>query len=296
MPTHELRPSTLASSAVLSVLALAALTSGAAGPPPSGRVVTLSLVQSPELGNVRNVFVYLPPSYDRGVKRYPVLYLQDGQNVFDPGGSLSGREWGADEAADALAARGVEAIVVGVANIGANRAAEYVPYAIDANDRSTRADRYATFLVKTLKPMIDGRFRTKPDRQDTGIGGSSFGAIVSLYAALQHPDTFGFVAAFSPSLWVADGAMLHAVQNKRFTSPLRAYVDIGTLEGSTPQEAALSVTWTRQLASLLERGGATVRLVVARDQGHNEAAWAARFPSVLEWFAGGSARSAVRTP
>src|SRR5207248_1353135 len=146
----------------------------------SGTLHSLHDVWSPELGNRREVVVYLPPTYG-GRRQFPVVYMQDGQNLFDPATAHAG-DWGLLRSRDALAGAGAETIVVGVANAGEARIAEYNPFRDDA-----RGDRYLTFLIETLKPMIDQRFRTLPERAHTGIAGSSMGALISLYGFFHAP-------------------------------------------------------------------------------------------------------------
>src|SRR5690606_34357272 len=171
-----------------------------------GNVRRLAAVRSPELGNERDVFVYLPPSYATSGRHYPVLYMQDGQNLFDDDLSFAGA-WHVDETMEALAAEGIEAIVVGVSNIAEARLDEYSPF-VDPRQGGGRGDEYLAFLTATLKPLIDAQFRTRREAEWTAIAGSSMGGLISLYALLHRPDVFGAAAAMSPSLWFASEAML----------------------------------------------------------------------------------------
>src|SRR5438132_769367 len=156
----------------------------------------------PQLGRRRRVWLYLPPGYARSQQRYPVLYLQDGQNVFDARTSFAG-EWGVDETLDSLRALGdAGVIVVAVDNGQQRRFDEYSPWP-NPQYGGGQGDGYVEFLVQTLKPYIDQHYRTLPDRFHTGIAGSSMGGLISLYAALKYPDVFGRVGVFSPAFWVA---------------------------------------------------------------------------------------------
>lgn len=193
-------------------------------------------VWSPQADNDRDLLIYLPPSYWVSERHYPVIYMQDGQNLFDTATSFVGVEWGVDDTLQALSAEGLEAIVVGVPNSGERRLNEYTP---PANQwwRGT-GDQYVAFLVDTLKPLIDRDFRTMTDRSHTGIFGSSLGALISLYAFFTRSDVFGFVGAMSPSLWVGRGLILEQVRE----SPVvlgRIYLDNGTHEPSAQRLADL---------------------------------------------------------
>ncbi|HEX8832202.1 MAG TPA: alpha/beta hydrolase-fold protein, partial [Longimicrobium sp.] len=157
----------------------------------------------PQLHRTRRVWVYLPPDYASSSKRYPVLYMHDGQNVFDDSTSGFG-EWGVDETLDSLFATGDPGvIVVAVDHGGAKRLDEYSPF-INPRHGGGEGDAYVDFLAQTLKPLIDRRYRTRPDRLNTGVAGSSMGGLISLYAALKYPDVFGRAGIFSPSLWFSD--------------------------------------------------------------------------------------------
>jgi len=249
-------------------------------------IQTLAGVASPQLGNARNVTVYLPPSYDGSNRRYPVVYMQDGQNLFDRATSHAG-DWGLVDRLDALAAAGIEAIVVGVWNAGDARLTEYSPF-VDPTHGGGAGDRYIAFLVETLKPLIDGRFPTRSDAAATGIAGSSMGGLISLGAYFSQPSVFGFAAVMSPSLWFADAAALPFVERSpKPAGPL--YVDIGCREG---QRALADV---RRLRDLLVAKGYRhgVDLLYEEDSTgeHNEAAWGRRFPRALAFLLGQRSRA-----
>ncbi|MDX1420305.1 MAG: alpha/beta hydrolase-fold protein [Rubricoccaceae bacterium] len=228
---------------------------------------------SARLGNRRDVLVYLPPSYESGTARYPVLYMQDGQNLFNEATAFAG-EWRVDNTMNRLSRkRGLEAIVVGVFNAGGDRLHEYSPFE-DDDHGGGRGDRYLGFLADALKPRIDRDFRTRPDRANTFIAGSSMGGLISLYAFFRRPEVFGGAAAMSPSLWFADGALFSFVEAAPFT-PGRLYLDVGTGEG----EGVLADV-RRMKSLLLERGYRPRRdlLYVERAQArHSERAWRQRF-------------------
>ncbi|MCE2942338.1 MAG: alpha/beta hydrolase [Gemmatimonadota bacterium] len=244
-----------------------------------GTHVTLRGVYSPGLGNRRDLHVYLPAGYAEGDQRYPVVYLHDGQNLFDPRLSFAGA-WGADTAADATARLGWEAILVGVANGQAQRADEYSPFN-DPRIGGGRADRYLQFLLRTVKPLVDGEFRTKPGRDDTVIGGASLGGLVSLYAFFRHPEYFGRASVQSPALWFARAAIFEYVAAAP-AFPGRIFLDCGRLEGEGTLRNA-----RRMRDMLRDKGyvdGRTLRWVEDRTGRHHESAWGRRLKRALPFL------------
>jgi predicted alpha/beta superfamily hydrolase len=261
---------------------------------------TLERVWSPQLRNRRTVDVYLPASYPSG-RRYPVVYMQDGQNLSDPATAFAGT-WDLDGTLERLAASGLEAIVVGVHNMGDARLGEYSPFP-DRRHGGGDADAYLEFLTATLKPRIDRLFRTRVDRDETAIVGSSMGGLVSLYAYFRFPSIFGRAGAMSPSIWFGQGAILDFIQDAR-TPHGRLYVDAGLHEG------AGTVRDARRLGRLLiargfardrrarrtraeyrgvdrrgrHEGKPRVRYVEDSAGRHNEGSWARRLESALRFL------------
>lgn len=259
----------------------------------AGTVKVLRGVTSPQLGNARDLLVYLPPSYAAAHRTYPTLYMHDGQNLFDDATSFAG-EWRVDETLEALAEDGIEAIVVGIPNAGEQRLAEYSPFE-DARFGGGRAGDYVRFLVETVKPRVDEAFRTTGDREATGIFGSSMGGLVSLYAFFERPEVFGLVGAVSPSVGFARRGLIGYLERVRFAGG-RVYIDVGTHEGlprnrdplelrREPGEYVKLVRRARDL--LVAKGYAAGRdLLYVEDEGavHNEAAWASRLPEALRFL------------
>jgi predicted alpha/beta superfamily hydrolase len=244
-----------------------------------GHVRVLPAVRSLQLGNVRDVHVYVPPSYQGSGRHYPVIYMHDGQNLFDDSLSFAG-EWGVDETMERLAPQGYEAIVVAIPNMGGERCHEYSPWS-DRRVGGGRGDAYLAFIIETLKPRIDHRFRTRREREHTGIVGSSMGGLISLYGFLRHPNVFGFCGAMSPSLWFADGAIFGFVAGmERWFG--RIYLDIGTGEGQRHVRDA------RRMYRMLRRKCPYPRdqLFYVVDEGahHTEQAWAGRFEHAVRWM------------
>ena len=205
------------------------------------------------------MLVYLPPGYVTGKnERYPVLYLQDGQNLFDGLTSfIPGQEWRVDETAEAMIASGKIAplIVVGINNAGKDRINEYTPTEDATRKMGGKADLYGRMLVEELKPFIDSHYRTKKGGQYTGLGGSSLGGLVSLYVALKYPNVFGRAAVVSPSVWFADKQIVHYVEALSRKPKVRIWQDIGTREGRTTEDARQTVDDSRLLkAALLKKG------------------------------------------
>jgi predicted alpha/beta superfamily hydrolase len=265
-----------------------------------GTVRVLSGVESAELGNRRDILVYLPPSYARGHDSYPVLYMQDGQNLFDQHTSYVG-EWRVDEILEELATEGTEAIVVGVPNMTVARLYEYTPFR-EPRFGGGGAPAYLRFLVNTVKPLVDAEFRTARDRLHTGILGSSLGGLLSLYGLFEHPRTFGLVGAMSPSVMFADGALTTYLLGQPFV-PARIALDVGTLEGPPANTGWLLsrlrtrpyVARVREARDLLEemgyRRGYDLRYVEQRGGLHNEQHWSRRLPGVLRFLLGKKSES-----
>jgi predicted alpha/beta superfamily hydrolase len=189
-----------------------------------GTLEIIADVHSPQLWNRRDILVYTPASYARTDRRYPVLYMHDGQNLFDPTTSFAG-EWGVDQAMESAVPGGIQAIVVGIPNMGVDRTKEYSPFT-DPRHGKGAGDAYLDFILGTLKPMIDERYRTRPDRESTGILGSSLGGLISLYAFFRAPSRFGFAGVMSPALWFA-GTKIFPYVKEAANVPGRLYLDVG---------------------------------------------------------------------
>lgn len=250
----------------------------------TGDVRLLRAFRSEELDNTRDVLVYLPPGYEQdGSRRYPVLYLHDGQNIFDARTSFAGQEWGVDETAERLVHGGqiAPAIIVAIYHAGASRADEFAPTRDVHRGAGGRADRYATFLVDELKPHIDALFRTRADAAHTAVGGSSLGGLVTLHMGLRYPQVFGALAVLSPSLWWDRRAVLQRFAAIEQRLPWRIWLDVGTAEGRD------TLRNTRALRRLLQQkgwNGDDLRYTEARGATHSEHAWSARIEGLLTFL------------
>lgn len=256
----------------------------------TGTVRSIKGFESKVLGNARDVWVYLPPDYDREpTRRYPVLYMHDGQNVFDGMTSyLPNLEWRVDEAAEALIKTKLiePIIVVGVSNAGMARADEYLPTRARAgqNEAGGKADLYGKMLTDELMPLIDKTYRTKRGPANTAICGSSFGGIVTLHLGLSRPDVFGKWGVVSPSLWWDDRVMIKRVVGLTKKPNARVWLDMGTNEGPG------AVAQARELRdAMVKKGWVLGKDLVYYEDGfavHNEGAWAGRMDTILRFFYG----------
>jgi predicted alpha/beta superfamily hydrolase len=253
----------------------------------TGHVEVLHVDDVTQPANRRRVWVYLPPGYGDAGRRYPVLYLQDGQNVFDAATSFAG-EWEVDKSLDAMSAGGFGApIVVAVDHSGARRLHEYAPWYDDELACGGGGDAYLRFLVERVKAEIDARYRTAPGREHTGIAGSSAGGLLALYAGIRMPQVFSRIGALSPSLDLAEGAIFNQVRGTVRQHPTRIWLDVGADEGGFWAESRYLARLVRRMGWRLARAGfgpEELRVVVDPDGRHDEASWARRFPDAVRWL------------
>ncbi len=231
-----------------------------------------------------DIIVHLPPGYVEDHRRYAVLYLQDGQNLFDPATAFGGQEWRADETADMLIRNGeVEPLIlVGIYNAGLARIDEYTASRDRSVGKGGKAHLYGRMLVEELKPFIDSEYRTLPDAQHTGIGGSSLGGLVSLTIGLRYPDVFGKLAVMSPSVWWDHHAILRTVASSPMECRPRIWLDIGTAEGQSTTEDARLLRDT--LSGKGWQDGLDLAYFEADGAGHNERAWGDRVGPMLQFL------------
>jgi predicted alpha/beta superfamily hydrolase len=239
------------------------------------------------LSTPRDIVVYLPPGYDSSATPCPVLYLQDGQNLFDPHTSYGGQDWRADVTADDLILCGViePLIVVGIYNTGVRRISEYTPTKDPRRRKGGKGDRYAKMMAQELKPFIDREYRTRRSAVHNGVGGSSLGALVSLETGLLYPRVFGRLAVLSPSVWWDNRSILEMVRAYKSDIRARIWLDSGTEEGDAPQAGVADLKLLRD--ALVEKGwceGVDLRCTVVPGAVHNERAWGARFGEVLQYL------------
>lgn len=235
----------------------------------------------PGLHRARTLRIYLPPGYVGSATRYPVLYMHDGQNLFDDATSFVG-EWGVDESLNWLAKSiQLELIVVGIDHGAEKRMNELSPW---GNEKFgiPEGEEYMKFIVGVVKPYIDSHYRTLPTRENTAIMGSSMGGLISQYAIFQFPHIFSKAGIFSPSYWYSEQSYIQAASR---TLPVdsRLYWMMGGKEG------AKAVDDTRRMFALVQGKGLpmeNVFLNIVPEAGHNETAWRAEFPRAVVWLFG----------
>lgn len=244
----------------------------------------------PQLDRYRKIRVWLPPDYAKSNLHYPVVYMQDGQNLFDKATSFAG-EWRVDESMDSLAAAGhPTAILVGIDNGGAHRIAEYSPWKHPTYGGG-QGLAYIDFIAETLKPFIDSQFRTLPDRMHTAILGSSMGGLISLAAAFHRQDVFGKVGALSSSFWFSDSCY-QQVSSVGIQQPLRIALLAGSKEGSTQVKDMLAMRDTLLAAG---QGPQDLRAQAHADGTHSEWYWAREFPETFLFLFGEESSSVGET-
>ena len=244
-----------------------------------GDVRVLRDVESPQLDNERDLFVYLPPSHGSG-RRFPVLYMHDGRNLFDEATASAG-EWRVDETMEELAREGLEAIVVGVAH-SVDRGGEYA---------GERAEAYLAFLADTVKPLVEASFSVDPRPEATGIAGSSLGGVISLHGLYDRPDVFRLAGVFSPAFWWNGDRMFDVVERTP-RPPGRIYMDVGGREADDEATRRAYVDGFERMRALLRRRGwdeESLLAVLDDDAPHHETAWARRLPDALRFLLRGGA-------
>ena len=244
--------------------------------------------------NTRLLRVWLPPGYDRpqnSARRYPVFYLNDGQNLFESATSFNGVEWRVDETADRLIREAVipPLIVVGIDNTGKDRVREFMPHrSLQPMMLRAQGSRYPAFLIKEVMSFVARTYRTATGPGNTGLGGSSLGALISLYTVAVRPGVFGRLLLESPSLWAANRQIIKQSRSVR-RWPERIFLATGTAEAGRADRDRSVVDDVRDLAGIMRRAGLDDRhlhLVIDEGATHHESAWARRFPEALAFLFG----------
>jgi predicted alpha/beta superfamily hydrolase len=263
-------------------------------PPPVARgSLWLHELKSRIFRNARTLRVWLPPDYDGwGETRYPVLYLNDGQNLFESTTAFAGVHWQVGETATRLIAEGKipPLIIVGIDNTGKNRVREYIPYrSVDPRVIGPQGKHYPDFLRREVMPLIEKYYSVAKGPENTGLGGSSLGGLITLYTQLAAPGVFGRLLIESPSLFVANRRVLEECRNFR-DWPFRVYLGMGTQEVGHAEKDERIVNDAHELGTILRGAGLDERrLKIQIEDGasHSESAWAARFPAALEFLYAG---------
>jgi predicted alpha/beta superfamily hydrolase len=226
----------------------------------------------------RDLYAYLPPSHGEPGRRFPVVYMHDGLNLFDETLSNDG-EWRVDETMEELARERIEAIVVAIPH-GPDRRGEYA---------GAGAEAYLRYLVDNVLPLIESSFAVEPGRASTGLAGSSLGGVISLQGLFAHPEVFGFAGVFSPAFWWNDDAAFELVE-RTTPPPARIYMDVGDQENAEnePRRRAYVDGFERMTELLRRKGYGEAELRAVLDHGgiHHESAWARRFPDAMRFLLG----------
>ncbi|HKP32607.1 MAG TPA: alpha/beta hydrolase-fold protein [Chitinophagaceae bacterium] len=230
----------------------------------------------PQLNRDRRIWIYLPKGYNESKEKYPVLYMHDGQNLFDAATSPFG-EWGVDEALDSAVKK---CIVVGIDNGQVKRMNEYNPYEY-AKFGKGEGDQYIDFLAKTLKPYIDKKFRTKKDSEHTTVAGSSMGGLISLYAAIKYPKVFGKAGVFSPAFQTSPKLLtdIPRMVSRSKHKKLRIYFYAGEQESKEMVPNMLGV-----FELMRKHAGAKMEARINAEGKHNEPTWRQEFPTFYNWI------------
>jgi len=256
----------------------------------------------PQLNRKRITRIYLPIDYFETQKSYPVLYMHDGQNLFDKS-PYSGFSWEVDKSLDILQREGYidGLIVVGLDcnREGHKRIDEYSPWEnfevpkllsrVDIPCVGGEGDQYVDFIVHTLKPIIDSEFRTLKGRENTIIAGSSMGGFISLYAGLKYQDVFSKVGAFSTAVWFSESDLLNFIRENKIRNDMKFYLDIGTKETSDEKVKEFPDIYVKGTLSvynelLKKLPKENLKLVVDEGATHSEEYWAKRFPEFIKWI------------
>lgn len=233
----------------------------------------------PQLNRKRKIWLYLPKDYQNSQKKFPVLYMHDGQNLFDKTTSFSG-EWRVDESLDSMILAGdYGCIVVGIDNGGANRLNEYSPW-VNTQYGGGQGDEYVEFIVETLKPYINQNYRTLADADNTGIMGSSMGGLISMYAGIKYPEVFGRVGAFSSSYWFSDQSYKQ-VEDTGVSPNSYFYLIAGSQEGGDQVE-----DMNEMVGTLKSKGAEDINVFsqAHADGKHSEWYWEREFPKAYKWL------------
>nr|MDA3905446.1 alpha/beta hydrolase-fold protein [Bacteroidales bacterium] len=232
----------------------------------------------PQLDRYRRIWVYLPQDYTTSTKSYRVLYMHDGQNVFDASTSFAG-EWEVDETLTELENQGFEtAIVVAVDNGELHRTDEYSPF-INTQYGGGEGDAYLDFIIETLKPQIDAEFRTLVGSENTGIMGSSMGGLISYYAYFRNPEVFGKIGVFSPAFWFSEEYFSYSISQGKIGSP-KIYLLAGALEAGFVESTQAMYDTLMDIGFTSEE----VKIVIEADGQHSEWFWAREFKDAFMWL------------
>lgn len=249
----------------------------------ASKQVSTFIIDAPQLKTQKKIWIYLPKDYQDSNISYPVIYMHDAQNLFDDKTSFVG-EWKIDEYLDSIDNN--ESIIIGIEHGNDKRTDELTPF---HNDKygGGKGDLYLDFIVNTLKPKIDSSYNTLKDVKHTTIWGSSLGGLISLYAIIKYPETFGKAGLFSTALWINKDEMFTLVQNATIDPDKKFYFLVGSEEGETTEDAAGMVSDQHEMVQLLIDKGVKNNNIMDKvipNGHHNETLWSTYFPEAYQWL------------
>ena len=249
----------------------------------ASKQVSTFILEAPQLETQKKIWVYLPKDYQDSEKSYPVIYMHDGQNLFDDKTSYVG-EWKVDEYLEVI--NDNESIIIGIEHGGVKRIEELTPF---PNEKygGGKADDYLRFVIENLKPYVDSNYRTLIDKAHTTIWGSSLGGLISLYAVIKYPETFGKAGVFSPAIWINKVEMFEFVKNSEIDPEKKIYFLVGEEEGDTKEFQMEIVKDQHDMVDLLKEKGIQLNNIidiVIPNGHHNETLWSDNFPEAYQWL------------
>lgn len=271
------------------------------------RLVTLENFYMPQLQRSRTIRIYLPVDYYTSTKKYKVLYMHDGSNLFYDNWSFSGHSWRVCESLDKLQIEGLSEgiILVAIDNSplkdGYGRLDEYSPWRNSLDDRikdwlrykdldfGGEGDAYADFIGTTLKEYVDRNYRTTMRRVDRIVAGSSMGALISLYIGLKYIDSFSNLALISPAFWFAPKELKEYIKANSLDKSMKIYMDIGTMETSDHENPIFPEVYidnTQSIFEVLKDKVDSIDYRIFDGHEHSEKYWAERFPKMIRYFLG----------
>ena len=249
----------------------------------ASKQVSTFTIDAPQLETQKKIWVYLPKDYQISNNSYPVIYMHDAQNLFDDKTSFVG-EWKVDEYLDTLDKN--ESIIIGIEHGNEKRIEELTPY---PNEKygGGKGDDYLNFIIKTLKPYVDSNYRTLSIKEDTSIWGSSLGGLISLYAVIKYPETFGKAGIFSIAIWINKNDMFELVKNSEIDPEKKFYFLVGSEEGETMEDTSAMVSDQHEMVQLLKDKGIINGNIIDKvipNGHHNETLWSTNFPEAYQWL------------
>ncbi len=245
--------------------------------------VSTFIIEAPQLNTQKKIWVYLPKEYQNSKKSYSVIYMHDAQNLFDAETSYVG-EWKIDEYLDSINSN--ESIIIGIEHGNEKRIDELTPF-VNEKYGGGKGDLYLDFIIETLKPYVDLNYRTLTDHDHTIIWGSSLGGLMSLYAVIKYPDTFGKAGIFSPAFWINKNEIFELVKNSDINPNHKFFFLVGSEEGESMEIASEMVSDQHDMAKLLIDKGIDNRNImdkVVPNGHHNETLWSTNFAETYQWL------------